>query len=77
MTPLHDFGDWLRQLLAAIPLSLVRVLFVGSLVAVLMWVLTLPRSETTPAGGSKRWDDNLKLSAGLALVIQIVIYSLL
>ena len=75
MTPLHSFGEALRQLLQAIPLSIVRLLFVGTLVVVLLWVLRLPRSETTPAEGAIRWDENLKLGAGLALVIQILIYS--
>ena len=46
MTPLHSFGEALRQLLQAIPLSIVRLLFVGTLVVVLLWVLRLPRSET-------------------------------
>lgn len=75
MTPLHYFGEALRQLLQAVPLSLVRGLFVGTLVIVLLWVMRLPRSETTPTHGATRWDENLKLGAGLALVIQILIYS--
>ncbi len=77
MTPLHAFGEFVRQLLQAIPLAWVRWLFVGSLAAVLVWVLNLPRSETTPTHGVKRWDENLKLGAGLALVIQILIYAFL
>lgn len=75
MTPLHHFGEALRQLLQAVPLSLVRCLFVGTLVIVLLWVMRLPRSETTPLQGATRWDENLKLGAGLALVIQILIYT--
>lgn len=75
MTPLHSFGESLRQLLQAIPLGWVRLLFVGTLVVVLLWVLRLPRSETTPVDGATRWDENLKLGAGLALIAQILIYS--
>ena len=77
MTPLHTLGELLRNALGSIPLGLVRLLFVGSLVVLLIWVLRLPREETSPPGGRRRWDENLKLSASLALVIQIVIYLVL
>jgi hypothetical protein len=77
VTPLHQFGEFLRQSLLTIPLPLVRVLFVASLVALLVWVLRLPPSATTPPGGARRWDENLKVGAGVALVIQILIYTLL
>ena len=77
MTPLHDLGELLRNVVLMIPLRSVRVLFVGTLVALLVWVLRLPNSEVTPAGGARRWDENLKVGAALALVIQIVIYCLL
>lgn len=75
MTPLHELGDALRTWLSAIPLAAVRVLFVATLAVVLIWVWRLPRSATTPPGGPRRWDENLKLGATAALVIQIVIYS--
>ena len=75
MTPLHELGELLRQSLQAIPLPLVRCLFVGSLVALLIWVMRLPESATTPAGGAKRWDENLKIGAAAALLIQILIYA--
>ncbi len=77
MTPLHNFGESLRSLLLLVPLPFVRLLFVGSLVVVLFWVLRLPRSETTPAEGTGRWDENLKLPACAALLIQIAFYALL
>jgi hypothetical protein len=77
MTPLHRFGEFLRETLMLIPLSAVRILFLASLVAVLLWVLSLPRERTEPPGGAKRWDANLKVTAAIALLIQIVIYSLL
>ena len=77
MTPLHYFGEFLRQALQTIPLLAVKILFVASLVALLVWVLRLPESATTPPGGARRWDENLKLGAALALAIQILIYSLL
>ena len=77
MTPLHAFGNFLRELLQTVPLGWVRLLFVGSLGLVLLWVLRLPRAETTPATSSTRWDENLKLGAAIALVIQMLIYTFL
>ena len=77
MTPLHILGETIRDLLLLVPLPFVRVLFVGSLVVVLLWVLRLPRSETTPAEGTGRWDENLKLPASAAILIQIALYALL
>jgi hypothetical protein len=77
MTVLHTIGDFFRNQLLAIPLPAVRVLFVGTLVALLLWVLLMPKTATTPPGGARRWDENLKYGAGLALVIQILVYSFL
>jgi len=80
MTPLHEFGDAVRDLFARIPLEWVRGLFVAVPVVLLVWVLNLPREVTTPtedAGPGKapiRWDANLKLWAGVALLLQVAIY---
>jgi hypothetical protein len=76
MTPLHAIGNFLRDLLLKVPLEAVRVVFVLLLFALWIWVLRLPRAETTPPGRESRWDENLKLWASVALVIQILIYSL-
>jgi hypothetical protein len=77
MTPLHQLGDAIRSVMLAIPLPAVRGLFVLTLVAVLIWVLTLPRSATTPPEGARRWDENLKVGAVFALLLQIVAYLVL
>ena len=77
MTPLHTIGDFVRELMLRIPLSAVRVLFVALPVVLLVWVLTLPREETTAPDGTGRWDGNLKIGAAIALIAQIAIYSLL
>jgi hypothetical protein len=74
MTPLHELGEALRTWLMAVPLPAARGLFVMTLIALLVWVWLLPRHVTTPPGGARRWDENLKLGATVALVIQIVIY---
>ncbi|WP_417392134.1 hypothetical protein [Gimesia sp.] len=75
MTPLHHIGNFVRDLVIQIPMSAVRLLFVGTLVAVFIWVLRLPR-ETTTAENATHWYQNLKVWACLALAIQIVIYSI-
>ncbi len=75
MTPLHEIGHFFRDRLSQIPLEWVRCLFVLLPLALLIWVLRLPRSETTPPNRESRWDENLKLWAAAALVIQILIYS--
>ncbi len=77
MTPLHRWGELLRETLQAIPLGAVRALFVTTLVFLLIWILRLPKSATTPPGGARRWDENLKTGAVLAVAIQIVIYLVL
>ena len=76
MTPLHYLGEFLRDLLGAIPLAFVRLLFLAVPVVVLIWVLRLPRRETSPAE-SRNPLANLKVGAALALVIQIMIYALI
>lgn len=75
MTPLHQIGETIRGLMLAIPLPVVRGLFLLTLATVLIWVWRLPTSETTPEGGARRWDENLKVGATFALVLQLVIYS--
>ena len=39
--------------------------------------MRLPRESTTPRRGASRWDEDLKLWAGIAMAIQILIYSFL
>jgi len=77
MTPLHYFGDIIRNLMLAIPLPMVRVLFIATFVALLLWVWRLPREMTSPPNGARHWSENLKVGATLALVIQILVYLLL
>lgn len=76
MTPLHQIGDFLREVLLRIPLGAARGLMLATLLLVLLWVLRLPREETADpaAGGNRR---NLKPWAVLALLVQIAIYALL
>jgi len=77
MTPLHLIGDFVREWFARIPPGAVRVLFVAVPVLLLMWVLRLPDREVLPPEGKGRWDENLRLWAGVALLIQILIYAVI
>ena len=77
MTPLHVVGDFLRDWLLRVPLGVVQALFVLLPTALLIWVLCLPRSATTPPDGHGGWSENLKFGAALALLFQIAIYLLM
>ena len=77
MTPLHEFGEALRQLLLQVPLGAARALFILLPLALLIWVLTLPSAQTKPPGGRARVSENLKLWAALSLLLQLLIYSVL
>lgn len=77
MTPLHDFGNFCREMFLKIPLPFVRWVFLAILIAIWIWVLLLPRSETTPPDRKSRWDENLKLWASAAILMQVLIYAFL
>ena len=77
MTVLHTMGGALRDLLSQVPMPGVRALFVALPIGLLIWVLRLPPEATTPPEGTGRWDENLKLWASIALLIQIAIYTLI
>ena len=76
MSPLHGVGMLLRDALAQIPLSAVRVLLVAVPLLLMVWVLRLPTERTTPGDGRTGWDVDLRLWAWLALAAQVVIYCL-
>ena len=79
MSPLHQIGESIRELLLKIPLSAARGLFLLFLAGLLVWVLTLPRSETTPTEskpGEVRLSERLKFWAAVSLVLQLLIYLL-
>ena len=77
MTPLHWFGDLVRNAMLAVPMGVVRAIFVGLLLALLVWVLRLPKERVRPPEGERAgWSSNLKLWAAIALVLQVLIYLL-
>ena len=77
MTVLHDIGQIVREFLLTVPLPVARGVFLTVPTLVLIWVLTLPASETTAPEHEHAWSGNLKVVAAVALLLQIAIYSLL
>ena len=76
MTSLHTIGQTLRDLLQSIPLDVVRGAILLGLVMLLVWVLRLPRSETTQTSEG-RGSADLRWGAALAILLQIVIYAVM
>ena len=74
---LHWIGDQLRTALLQVPMWAARGLFIAVLLATMIWVVQLPKSETTPAGGTNRWQDDLRIWAWLALLFQVIVYFVL
>ena len=77
MTPLHHIGEFFRNLLLHVPLGVARALFVAVPLTLLLWVLWLPRRQTTPGTPNSKPAENLKIWAALALGIQVLIYLIL
>jgi hypothetical protein len=77
---LHQFGELLRNLLSAVPLPAVRVLFVALPAAILVWVVTQPRlaepEDESRGSARKGWSTDLRFWAAAALIVQILIYAL-
>ncbi|HEY0982660.1 MULTISPECIES: hypothetical protein [unclassified Schlesneria] len=76
MTLFHWIGNTLREQLDLIPLSTARWLMIGLFLGLMFWVVQLPTDQTNPSDRTARWTDDLKIWAWLALIIQILIYSL-
>lgn len=75
MTPLHHIGEFVRDLMIAIPMPVARGLFALFFVALIIWVVRLPRDRWAPEGdGDIPLGSNLRVWALVALVVQLVIY---
>ncbi|MDZ4689137.1 MAG: hypothetical protein SH850_29020 [Planctomycetaceae bacterium] len=74
MSLLHGIGNLLRELMGQIPLGAVRVMFVAIPLVLMVWVLRLPASQTTPPDSRPRWNTDLRLWAWVALGAQVLIY---
>ena len=76
MTPLHHVGEFLRALLLEIPMPVVRGLFLAVPLALIVWVLRLPRSQVTAPAEKGGRGGNLRTWAILALALQVLDYSI-
>ena len=68
-------GDWLREMILAIPMNAVRGIFLLYYLVLLIWILTLKDSEVCGTVPGKKKPLNLRPFAILALVIQLVLYA--
>jgi len=69
-------GELLRTTFLQIPLWAARGLFLALLFGLMVWVVQLPKSATTPHANSP-WHEDLRIWAWLALLIQLFAYALL
>ena len=69
-------GDWLRELILAVPMNAARGLFLFYYLVLLIWVLTLKESEVCGTVPGKKKPLNLRPYAILALVVQLVLYAI-
>tara|TARA_B100000029_G_scaffold509775_1_gene599700 strand:+ start:1495 stop:1731 length:237 start_codon:yes stop_codon:yes gene_type:complete len=75
-TILHSVGDFLRDVMAAIPLDVVGWLFLSLPLLLLAWVLFAKIAPAEP-GTSPRQSRWLRIGAAIALGIQVLVYGLL
>ena len=73
---LHGIGQHLRELFLQVPLSVARGLFLAVFFALMIWIVQMPRSATTPAAHSP-WHEDLRIWAWLALLFQLFVYAML
>ncbi len=77
---LHALGEWLRGWLVAVPMPLVRALFVSLPLLLLVWLWTLPLERPGGAAGLESGDQpvprrQLRWAATVALAFQVAIYT--
>jgi hypothetical protein len=73
---LHWIGEQLRAAFLLIPLWGAKALFLALFCGLMIWVVQLPRSTTTPRPNSP-WHEDLRVWGWLALLIQLIAYGLL
>jgi len=75
MTFVHWVGDSLREQLLRVPMWGARWLFIGLLLLMMGWVVQLPSASVTPPGRRCEWYEDLRIWAWVALLFQVVMYS--
>lgn len=76
MTILHWIGEHLRNAFLQVPMWVARGLFLAVFFVLMVWIVQLPKSETTPSANSP-WHEDLRIWAWLALLIQLFVYAIL
>ena len=67
-------GDWLRDLTVAVPLNAARGLFILYFLVLLIWVITMKKSETSGTVPGKKKPIDLRIYAAAALIVQLILY---
>lgn len=75
-TFLHWIGNALRTQLSYIPLWLAHWFFVGLLLLMMGWIVLIPTEQATPPGRRSQWYEDLRIWAWLALLFQVIVYSI-
>jgi hypothetical protein len=75
VTVLHWFGDVIRSQLMLVPLPVARWLFIGLYLVLMGWVVQLHESQATPPDRQGHWYEDLRIWAWVALMFQVVVYS--
>jgi hypothetical protein len=76
MTFLHWIGETLTSQFDQVPLSTARWILIAVLLLLVFWVVQLPSNQATPDDRQSKWYEDLRLWAWIALMMQIVIYSI-
>ena len=69
---LNPIAGILFSLVMTVPMSVVRVIFIGVLAVLALWVLTMP-GQYPEGNKKKRWED-LRLFALGVLLLQALLY---
>ena len=67
-------GDWLRELTVAVPVSAARGIFLLYFSILLIWVITMKKSETSGTVPGKKKPLDLRYYAAAAIIVQLILY---
>lgn len=70
-------GDWLRQLTVAVPINAARGFFLLYFSILLIWVITMKKSETAGTVPGKKKPLDLRYYAAAAIIVQLILYAVL
>lgn len=67
-------GDWLRELTVAVPVNAARGIFLLYFSILLIWVITMKKSETSGTVPGKKKPLDLRYYAAAAIIVQLILY---